>query len=259
MKSWMNAFLIALSMYSTIPVKILEWNQTNLRHAMVFFPFVGILCGIGFTITWCLGKFLHISAFLAGVLAILSMILITGAIHLDGFCDTADALYSRRPQEEKLKILKDPHCGAFAVIAVILILLLQTAGYTEIFRKFGYDPGICGILTGGFVLSRCLSGISVMSFPCASTSSLAKIFKEYASSGSRKILILEAVAVSAVLICYYQWFAVTLIMLAMLVFWYYYHMQKKQFGGMTGDLAGFFLVLCETVWILGAALLGGFL
>lgn len=257
MKSWVNAFLIALSMYSTIPVKILDWNRANLRHAMVFFPFVGILCGIGFTIVWCLGKFLHISAFLAGVLAILSMILLTGAIHLDGFCDTADALYSRRSQEEKLKILKDPHCGAFAVIAVILVLLLQTAGYAELFEKS--DDKICGILTGGFVLSRCLSGISVMSFPCAPTSSLAKTFKENAASGSRKILILEAVVTSILLIYYFQWLAVILIALAILVFCYYYTMQKKQFGGMTGDLAGFFLVLCETVWILGAALLGGML
>ncbi|MDE6729479.1 MAG: adenosylcobinamide-GDP ribazoletransferase, partial [Oscillospiraceae bacterium] len=161
MKSWINAFLIALSMYSTIPVKILDWNRTNLRHAMIFFPFVGILCGIGFTSIWYLCKFLHASAFLSGVLAILSMILITGAIHLDGFCDTADALYSRRSQEEKLKILKDPHCGAFAVIAVIVIILLQTAGYAEIFEKSGSDPRICGILMGGFVVSRCLSGISV--------------------------------------------------------------------------------------------------
>ncbi|MDE5767792.1 MAG: adenosylcobinamide-GDP ribazoletransferase, partial [Oscillospiraceae bacterium] len=226
MKSWVNAFLIALSMYSTIPVKILDWNQTNLRHAMVFFPFVGIFCGISFTLIWFLLKFLDIGAFLSGVLAILSMILMTGAIHLDGFCDTADALYSRRSQEEKLKILKDPHCGAFAVIAVVLVLLLQTAGYAELFKI--YDDKICGILTGGFVLSRCLSGISVMSFPCAPTSSLAKTFQEYAASGSRKLLILELILTEIVLIYCFRKLALILIFLASLVFFYYHQMQKKE-------------------------------
>ncbi|MDE7122565.1 MAG: adenosylcobinamide-GDP ribazoletransferase, partial [Oscillospiraceae bacterium] len=191
--------------------------------------------------------------------AILSMILLTGAIHLDGFCDTADALYSRRSQEEKLKILKDPHCGAFAVIAVILIILLQTAGYAEIFEKSGFDPRICGLLTGGFVVSRCLSSISVMSFPCAPTSSLAKTFQEYAASGSRKLLILELILTEIALIYCFRGLAVILIFLALLVFFYYDQMQKKEFGGMTGDLAGFFLVICETVWILGTALLGGIL
>lgn len=256
-------------MYSTIPVKILDWNSTNLRHAMVCFPFVGILCGIGLILTWGLCQLLHISALLAGVLALLSMILITGAIHLDGFCDTADALYSRRPQEEKLKILKDPHCGAFAVIAVMVIVLLQTAGYSEIFGRFSQSQDIyniqdirniknylkiCGILTGGFVVSRCLSGISVMSFPCAPTSSLAKTFQEYAGSGSRKLLILELILTClALLWCDWRMTAVLLLLTA-LVFWYYYRMQKREFGGMTGDLAGFFLVICETVWILGVAL-----
>ena len=42
-----------------------------------------------------------------------------------------------------------------------------------------------------------------------------------------------------------------------LIFWYYARMQKKQFGGVTGDLAGYFLVLCETAWLGSVALLGG--
>ena len=49
------------------------------------------------------------------------------------------------------------------------------------------------------------------------------------------------------------------LVLSALVFLYYYFMQKKQFGGITGDLAGFFLVLNETVWFLSAALFGGVL
>ena len=55
------------------------------------------------------------------------------------------------------------------------------------------------------------------------------------------------------------WLAVVLVWLGLFVFWGCSHMAKKQFGGITGDLAGFFLVLSKTVYLLGAALLGGVL
>ena len=103
MKSWLESLLIALSMYSAIPVKCLNWTEKNLRNAMVFFPLVGLLCGAGLWLVWLVCGLLHVSSVLFGVLAVASGVLITGGIHLDGFCDTADALYSRRPQEEKLR------------------------------------------------------------------------------------------------------------------------------------------------------------
>ena len=257
MKSWVESFLIALSMYSTIPVKCLDWNKNNLRHAMIFFPLIGLICGFGIGFIWYIFKILQASHFLFAVFALLITVIITGGIHLDGFCDTADALFSRRSQEEKLKILKDAHCGAFAVVSIILIILLQVADFSEIFLKF--DINFLGIITGGYMLSRCLSAISVMTFPCAKTSSLAKTFSEYAGSGSKKILIAEFILIGFILIYFYHKLAMLLISSAILVFIYYYQMQKKQFGGMTGDLAGFFLVLCETVWLSEIALLGGIL
>ena len=129
MKSCFESLLIALSMYSTLPVKCLNWNAKNLRLAMLFFPIIGLLCGGGLWLVWTVCQLLHRSAYLFAVLAVLVNVWITGGIHLDGFCDTADALYSRRPMEEKLRILKDPNCGPFAVFAVILVLLVQVDLY----------------------------------------------------------------------------------------------------------------------------------
>lgn len=172
MKSCFESLLIALSMYSTLPVKCLNWNAKNLRLAMLFFPIVGLLCGGGLWLVWTVCQLLHRSAYLFAVLAVLVNVWITGGIHLDGFCDTADALYSRRPMEEKLRILKDPNCGPFAVFAVILVLLVQVAAYAQIYTE--QNRLIIGLLAGGFWLSRCLSGISVTRFPCTPTSSLVK-------------------------------------------------------------------------------------
>ena len=58
-------------------------------------------------------------------------LLVTGGFHVDGFMDTTDALSSYREKEERLRILKDPHIGAFAVIGVVIYYLLYAAGYSE--------------------------------------------------------------------------------------------------------------------------------
>lgn len=257
MKSWLESFLIALSMYSAIPVKCLNWTKENLRHAMLFFPVVGTLCAVGTALLWMICQLLHCKALLFAVLAVTGMVFLTGGIHLDGFCDTADALYSRRPQEEKLRILKDPNCGPFAVFSVILVFLLQTAAYDTLYTANSLS--ICGLLAGGFWISRCLSGFSVTRFSCAPTSSLAKTFGENAGKHVSLGLMLELSAAAVCLLVFYRWIALILLGLSGVLFWGYYRMQKKQFGGMTGDLAGFFLVICETVWLLVTALLGGVL
>lgn len=79
MKSWLESLLIALSMYSAIPVKCLNWTEKNLRNAMVFFPLVGLLCGVGLWLVWLVCGLLHVSSVLFGVLAVASGVLITGA------------------------------------------------------------------------------------------------------------------------------------------------------------------------------------
>lgn len=257
MRSWFESFLIALSMYSALPVKCLNWTADNLRHAMVFFPLVGLLCGGGLWLVWTVCSLLGVGAVLFAVLAVLCVVVITGGIHLDGFCDTADALYSRRPREEKLRILKDPNCGPFAVFSVILVLLASFGAYTELYGS--QSRHVLGLLTGGFVLTRCLSGISITRFPCAPTSSLAKTFGENAGAHVSVILAVEFGVAGFCMVLWYHWLAVILIFLSIGIFGGYYHMQKKQFGGLTGDLAGFFLVLNETAWLLGTALLGGVL
>ena len=95
-KSWLESMLIALSMYSALPVKCLNWTEKNLRNAMVFFPLVGLLCGAGLWVVWTVCGLLHVGSVLFGALAVLCGVLITGGIHLDGFMDVTDAVKSYR-------------------------------------------------------------------------------------------------------------------------------------------------------------------
>lgn len=256
-KSWMESLLIALSMYSALPVKCLNWTEKNLRNAMVFFPLVGLLCGVGLFVVWTVCELLHVGAVLFGVLAVLSGVLITGGIHLDGFCDTADALYSRRPQEEKLRILKDPNCGPFAVFSVVLALLVSFGAYVQIYQT--QNRSFVWLLTGVFVLSRCLSGLSVTAAALRSPAHWRKPLAKAPENTCVLFLVIVYGVVGLLTVLFWDWLAVVLAWIGLFAFFGCSHMAKKQFGGITGDLAGFFLVLCETVCLLGAALLGGVL
>ena len=257
MKSWIDAFCIAFAMYSVLPVKCLRWKKENLRYAMIFFPLVGILCGFGLLMVWTICYFLRIRAILFGALSVLMLVFVTGGIHLDGFCDTADALFSRRSMEEKLRILKDPNCGPFAVFSVILLLMVQFGSFVEIYGS--YSPFILGLITCAMMMIRCLSGISIMTFPIASSSSLAKTFSENSEKPVQWILIVLYAVLGVLALVVWKWLALIVVSISLLIFAGYYRMQKKAFGGVTGDLAGFFLEICETGVLLGIAMAGGVL
>ena len=119
------SLLIALSMYSRIPVPVIKWSRERMGYVMCWFPIVGILIGI-FLIIWIkVAEILKFGPEITGIVGVILPILITGGIHMDGFLDTWDALSSWGERERKLEILKDSHVGAFGVIACAVYLLYR--------------------------------------------------------------------------------------------------------------------------------------
>lgn len=235
-----NAFLIAFATYSKIPVPQADWKEENMRYAICFFPLVGAAAG-GILFLWYhLAGLLRINTVLFAAVAAAIPTLVTGGIHLDGFCDTCDALSSYQTPERRLEILKDPRAGAFAVIRCSLYFVLYFALFTQITAK-----GL-GIVCLGFVLSRALSGYSVAAFRPARKSGMLTSFSEAAHHKVVKLvmtgyfLLGTAAALSISLPM-----GLGAVGASLGVFWYYRLMSYRQFGGVTGDLAGYFLILCE--------------
>ena len=135
--------------------------------------------------------------------------------------------------------------------------MIAAASFAEIYTREAQSYIL--LFTFGMFITRTLSGFSVVTLKSTQTSSLAKIFGENAGRSVRYILIAEMVLASVFTIVRFGVMGSAELVLSALVFLYYYFMQKKQFGGITGDLAGFFLVLNETVWFLSAELFGGVL
>lgn len=162
MKTVFSSLVIAFSMYSKIPMPRVEWTEENRKYAICFFPLVGLVTG-GLCYVWFLicG---HLQAgtllFSAGMAAI--PLFLTGGIHVDGFMDTMDAMHSYLPREEKLRILKDSHIGAFSVICLLGYYLTYLGWISELRSERAV---LCFCL--GFLLSRILSGLSIVYLPGA--------------------------------------------------------------------------------------------
>ena len=256
----LNSMLIAFSMYSKIPVPAVEWKKENMRYVMCFFPLVGTVLGFLYTGLFLLCRALGIGQILSAVLLTLLPVLLSGGIHMDGLMDTMDALGSYQSREKKLEILKYSRAGAFAVLSCGCYLLLSFGQNSEFFALLSGDaPGTYRsllVLALGFTVSRAFSGLSVVSFPCAKSSGLAAGFSETAVKRAVKITMGMFLAVCAVLMFVLSpGAAAGMWLAALLSFWYYHRMSGKEFGGITGDLAGFFLQVCELVmmtgWLIG--------
>ena len=174
-----NSFKLAFSMYSRIPMPRADWSKEKMKYVMAFFPLVGVAVGGGMLLWNMLVQWAGIGELMSAVGRVLVPLLLTGGIHMDGFLDTIDARRSYQSFEKKLEILKDPHTGAFAIIYGGIYLLAMLGLYNEVSAENLWVVAI------GFVLSRSLSGISVVAFKGAKNTGTAADFR--LSAEKRKV------------------------------------------------------------------------
>ena len=245
-----KSIAIAFSMYSKIPMVQFEWKEEDMRYSMCFFPLVGIVIGL---LSWCWWLFCQqfgIGKMCFAFVGLAIILLVTGGIHMDGYMDTMDALHSYGSREKKLEILKDSHIGAFAVIMTVLYVLIAAGAYSEI-KNYSVMASFCG----SYFLSRILSAIAVVSFPCAKKEGTLYMF---ADAAQEKIVKRSLYAELAFCVLWQILMdpkaGIMQLICALAVFGYYYYKSKKEFGGITCDLAGYFVTLCEGALMVMAAI-----
>ena len=198
----------------------------------------GVLCGA----LWYVCASLPLPAMVRAAGFCLIPVWVTGGIHLDGYADTCDALCSYGDTQKKLDILKDPHCGAFAVIR----LCSYFVAYFALCCCVQFTPQVGAVWLLALVLERACSGYAVAAFPLAKNTGLAHTFATAADRITvRRVLGCLSIVLAVAL------FALgggVLVLAAGVALWRYHRVAVKQFGGITGDLAGWFLQKCGTVY-----------
>lgn len=238
---------VAFAMFSAVPAPQFDWNEKNMRYALCAFPLVGAVCGL----CWLILALLPLPAFLRGALFCLAPVAVTGGIHLDGYADTCDALASCGDAAKMREVLKDPYCGAFAVIRLCTYFVLYLALCVTLTPST--RAAVCAAL--GFILSRALSGWSLVSLPPAKNTGLAHTFATAADRWTvRRCLAFLAAGLAIAQTVTGGIAGLAMAASAGLALWRYAHVAKTRFGGVSGDLAGWFLQKCE-LWQLAALVL----
>lgn len=253
MRKALAGLFTAFSLYSAIPTPKTDWNRENIRFALCYFPLIGVVIAVLHLWWYRLCAQFGFEPGLYAAVAVLLPLLVSGGIHMDGFVDTADALCSHALREKKLEILKDPHVGAFGVLWCGCGLLLSYGLWQQLYQH----PLLLPLVLGGYVLSRCANAASIASFPTAKQSGLVYLF--HRSADKRVVLSCNIVIAAVVLLCFLivspLWGGGAA---ALSVGYFFFHRRLciSQFGGNTGDLAGFLLQNLETLLLVVAAVGG---
>ena len=240
MKDVLRSIAMAFCMFSVIPMPRVEWKKENMRFMLCALPLVGVVIAAALWL-WAglCGLLAFGTVFTAGGLALLP-VLLSGAIHMDGFADTRDALASHAPMEKKREILKDSHTGAFAVIGVGVFLVARFAVCTELTDRSGVM--LLGLVS---ILARVTGGFAGTAFSGSGQNGTLAAFHSGADRCAPAILATFGLLCGAALVLVSPAGGTAAFLTAVAVTFCVRGTAKKQFGGMSGDLAGYLITLNE--------------
>ena len=246
----LKSICIAFSIYSAIPVPDFKWREKEFEYNLIFFPWVGAVIG-ALVLLWAyVARLFAINNTAFALIGTAIPLLVSGGFHVDGFMDTSDAFCSHKSREEKLRILKDPHIGAFAVIRLAVAGLI----YAAAFSILSYEA--VSVFAFSFYFSRTLSGISVITFPKAKNDGMLSSFSKAAHSAGKitlYALVIESIVCAVFMIISNTLCGIVIITAGMATFAYYRYRSIKELGGITGDIAGYFVTVAETTMCVASA------
>ena len=242
----MLPFWIALQFLSSLPIRLPDMPEPQeLGRSLLFYPLVGLLFGaILWAFNWLL---LGTPLLLHAALLLTVWVLLSGALHLDGLADSADAwLGGFGDRERTLTIMKDPRSGPIAVVTLVLVLLLKFAALLALIEQQHAVVLIIVPLIG----RSAMLGL-FLTTPYVRAGGLGQALADHLPRLSGK-QVLAVSALACVLIAGLS--GVLAVVLAALVFVWLRQVMLRRLGGTTGDTAGAMLELLEMVLLVGLAL-----
>jgi cobalamin 5'-phosphate synthase/cobalamin synthase len=231
-------FFSALAFLTVIPIP--DFLKSRRENGMFpGYPAAGLVIGVLLAAAAAGAVWLFPPA-IAAVLIVGVSVLLTGAIHLDGLADCADAFYGRRDREAVLRILKDPRIGTMGGAAIGFSLLLRAAAF------FSLPVGTVVFalpVVSLFSRSSVLAALPLLPY----VRSKSGIISGRAGSGpGLLVLSIAAMLVAAALLPIPAGAA----LIACLLFW---RLSWKKIGGCTGDVLGATIEIGEVVFLLALA------
>ena len=236
----------AFGTFSRIPVPKSAWTDFGSTHALAAFPLVGLAEGFLMTAWGHVANLLGVPATIVAAVLVALPVAVTGG---------SDALASWAPRERKLEIMQDPRAGAFGVIGVVVYLILQFS----LFTVLPLTAGAFLALLCSLVFSRALSGLAVECWPAARADGMAAGLSPAKKRAAIVVPLCAFAAASAAgMVACAQAVGALMAVAGLLALAWYRHVALSRFGGVTGDLAGWFLQWAELA-MLAMLVAGGML
>lgn len=251
MKRLVKGFIMSMGMYTVLPVPRNIWDESASGFLIAFYPLQGAIIGGLWFLVCELLKHFGCPIMISALLFTFVPFWLSGGLHLDGFMDTMDAICSRREIEEKKRILKDSHTGAFAVIGFGFCLLSWfVAGYTILSLNKSFLP-----LLLIPIASRSFTGFCVLNGKPLSENSYIMIYQKDKKRWQSLLQCGYLVACFGIALIFMRWQAVLILTMEVLGAFGLKCRTQHEFGGISGDLSGFILTLSELIAVLTLALI----
>lgn len=234
---------LALSLLTRIPMRVRTPVRDEDQTASVaFYPLVGLLIGVMLWLTAHL--IIANTPFVAAIVVLMMWVGITGALHLDGLADSADAwLGGFGDKQRTLAIMKDPASGPAGVVAIVTVLLAKTAAITALIQQQNLVPLIISPL-----LARAACSGLFLVLPYVRENGLASIAGQHIHHSPVKSVIQFSLITSALIACLGgQW---AMLITAAIVSLVGIQLMKKRVEGFTGDTAGAQVEVVEMMTLL---------
>lgn len=217
----MNDFFTALGLLTIIPVR---YREPITARAYAWFPLVGLLIGALLVAAqfWLRAIFPDV---VAAALLLALWVVLSGALHLDGFADACDALFAATTRERRLEILRDAHLGTFGAVGVMLLLIVKFAALASTTAS---APLFLAPMLGRWAM------VFAATFPLARSTGMAALFR---AGLTRRIVFIATIFAAFVCACFGARGVLALVG-AFVVALFLARLAHNRLGGLTGDIYG---------------------
>lgn len=245
----MIPFLLAWQFLSIIPVKVKKASDQDLAQSLVYFPVVGLLLGLILAGLKIILGALGMNPLSSVMILVVSLIILTGGIHLDGLADTLDAFASRKNKDEMLAIMRDSRIGVMGVLGIASALLVKIA------LLFSFRNSLLPLaLILSCLVSRWALACSIFLFPYARKEGKAGA---YFSGMTRKIFTLCTIITLACLLIFSGLSGLLIIIICAAGIYLLGRFSCRKIGGLTGDVLGAINEIAEILVLFSMFILVG--
>ena len=243
------SFLAALQFLTSLPLpQRREASPEELGRSTTYFPVVGLIIGIILVIlNWLLS--LVLPSAVVSALLIVALVIITGALHLDGFVDTCDGIAGHKSVEDRWRVMRDSRAGAFGIVGIALLLLVKYVSLNSLPSAF-----LTFLLIFMPVVSRWAMVYAIFVYPYARPSGLGTAFKQATRWPQFTAATVITVVVAVALFPFFSIIGLLLIFGIWIITALLSVYLKHKFSGLTGDTYGAINEVAEVMVLVFASL-----